>query len=156
MARLCHPLPPVKLPSVIRWSTLLYAAGLLCLAAQAPAHHSFAAEFDINQSVELHGRVLKVELTNPHSWIHLQVQGRQGVAELWLIEGGHPNQLLRKGFTRNSLPVGSELHVKGYRARDGKRRLVGHWLQLANGQPLFFQPAELPKPPRRPPASAAP
>jgi len=126
-------------------AALLATCLALCSAA-AMAHHSFAAEFDIDRPVQFGGKVLKVELINPHSWIHLEVTTGTGAKETWMIEGGSPNQLLRKGFTKNSLPVGSELKVTGYQARDGSKRAVGRTLQLANGQPLFFQPNELPKP----------
>jgi hypothetical protein len=112
---------------------------LAFISASTSAHHSFAAEFDINRPVELHGTVLKVELINPHSWIHLQVADKDGNNETWMIEGGSPNQLLRKGFTKNSLPVGTELVAVGYQARDGSKRAVGRTLKLANGQTLFFE-----------------
>jgi len=118
--------------------TLLVA----CLAfngTRSFAHHSFAAEFDINRPVELHGTVTKVELINPHSWIHLEVADKAGDKETWMIEGGSPNQLLRKGFTRNSVPPGTELKVVGYQARDGSKRAVGRTLKLANGDTLFFE-----------------
>jgi Family of unknown function (DUF6152) len=128
------------------WRTVLLATCLALGSVRASAHHSFAAEFDIDRPVEFRGTVLKVELINPHSWIHLEVTAADGAKQTWMIEGGSPNQLFRKGFTKNSLPVGTEVQVTGYRARDGKNRAVGRTLKLANGQPLFFQPSELPKP----------
>jgi hypothetical protein len=136
----------IREPSTARCRALLLAAGLVLCSAHVSAHHSFAAEFDIEKPVEFHGKVLKVELINPHSWIHVEITDRNGAQETWMIEGGSPNQLFRKGFTKNSLPVGTEIDVTGYRARDGGKRAVGRTLKLANGQPLFFQPNELPKP----------
>jgi uncharacterized protein DUF6152 len=114
-------------------------------SATTSAHHSFAAEFDIDKPVELQGKVVRVELINPHSWIHLEVTGSNGAKETWMIEGGSPNQLLRKGFTKNSVPVGAELRVTGYQARDGAKRAVGRTLKLANGQPLFFESTPIPE-----------
>lgn len=134
---------------VAGWRTVLLAACLALCSPQSPAHHSFAAEFDIDKPVQFHGKVLKVELINPHSWIHVEVTDSNGTKETWMVEGGSPNQLFRKGFTKNSLPVGTEIHVTGYRARDGGKRTVGRTLTLANGQPLFFQPNELPQPPHQ-------
>ena len=114
----------------------------------AVAHHSFAAEFDIEKPVDFRGKVVKVELINPHSWIHLEVTRADGTKEVWMIEGGSPNQLLRKGFTKNSLPIGTELQVAGYQARDGAKRAVGRTLKLANGQSLFFETTPIPGPSR--------
>jgi len=114
----------------------------------AIAHHSFAAEFDIDKPVDFRGKVIKVELINPHSWIHLEVTAADGSKETWMIEGGSPNQLLRKGFTKNSLPIGTELQVVGYQARDGAKRAVGRTLKLANGQSLFFETTPIPEPSR--------
>jgi hypothetical protein len=129
-----------------RWRHLLLAACMALCVTRVAAHHSFAAEFDIDKPTEFRGKVLKVELVNPHSWIHVEITTGNGAKQTWMVEGGNPNQLLRKGFTKNSLPVGTEIQVAGYLARDGGRRVVGHTLKLANGQPLFFQPNELPKP----------
>jgi len=129
-----------------RWRHLLLAACIALCGARASAHHSFAAEFDIDKPTEFRGKVLKVELINPHSWIHVEITTATGAKETWMVEGGSPNQLFRKGFTKNSLPVGTEIQVTGYQARDGGKRVVGRTLKLANGQPLFFQPNELPQP----------
>lgn len=119
--------------------TAVLAAFLTFNSVSTSAHHSFAAEFDIKRPVELHGTVIKVELINPHSWIHLEVADKDGNKETWMIEGGSPNQLLRKGFTKNSLPVGTEIVAVGYQARDGSKRAVGRTLKLANGETLFFE-----------------
>ena len=124
---------------------MLLAAGLAFCSMRAAAHHSFAAEFDINRPVEFRGRVIKVELINPHSWIHVEVTDQNGGKETWMVEGGSPNQLFRKGFTKNSVPIGTELQVSGYQARDGAKRAVGRTLKLANGDPLFFETTPIPE-----------
>lgn len=107
-------------------------------AAPALAHHAFSAEFDVERPVEFTGTVTKVELINPHSWIHVMVTNEAGETENWMIEGGSPNSLFRQGFTKNSIPVGSELSVFGYQARDGGPRAVGRTITFADGRPLFF------------------
>jgi len=117
-------------------------------SAGVSAHHSFAAEFDIKKPVEFRGKVIKVELINPHSWIHLEVTDSNGAKEIWMIEGGSPNQLFRKGITKNSIPIGTELQVVGYQARDGAKRAVGRTLKLANGESLFFETTPIPEPSR--------
>ncbi|HEY8521867.1 MAG TPA: DUF6152 family protein [Gammaproteobacteria bacterium] len=114
-------------------------------AADAEAHHAFAAEFDANSPVEIRGVVTKVELINPHSWIHLDVTADDGRKETWMIEGGSPNALFKRGVTKSSIPVGSELVVSGYRARDGSNRAVGRTLAFADGRPLFFQGSQPPE-----------
>jgi hypothetical protein len=125
---------------------VLLATCLAFNSASTSAHHSFAAEFDIKRPVELRGTVTKVELINPHSWIHLEVADKDGNRETWMIEGGSPNQLIRKGFTKKSLPVGTEIVAVGYQARDGSKKAVGRTLKLANGETLFFEATTTPTP----------
>lgn len=117
----------------------LIALSCALTAAAAEAHHAFATEFDAEKPVELRGKVTKVELINPHSWIHIEVVGDDGTATTWMIEGGSPNALVRRGITRDSIPIGVELIVNGYQARDGSHRAVGRDLLFADGRPLFFE-----------------
>ncbi len=107
-------------------------------AAPAAAHHSFAAEFDAKQPVTLHGTVTRMDWVNPHSWIHLDVKNADGTITSWMIEGGTPNTLLRRGFTKDSLKAGTELTVEGYRAKNGANRANGRDLVLPGGQRLFL------------------
>jgi len=122
---------------------ILSAAGVLASTA-ASAHHAFATEFDVERPVEFEGKVTKVELINPHSWIHVEVVGEDGEAVVWMIEGGSPNALVRRGINKNSIPVGSELMVRGYQARDGSNRAVGRTMTFADGRELFFQGTQTP------------
>ena len=117
---------------------LLTGALLLAASAVTSAHHSFAAEFDSNQPVQLRGTVIKVEWINPHTWIHLDVKKTDGTVERWMIEGGTPNTLLRRGLTRNSLPNGTEIMVDGYTAKNGNNRANGRDLTLTDGRKLFM------------------
>ena len=117
----------------------LILVGSVLAAAAVEAHHAFATEFDADRPVALRGKVTKVELINPHSWIHIEVVGEDGTATAWMIEGGSPNALVRRGITKDSIPIGVELIVNGYQARDGTNRAVGRDLLFADGRPLFFE-----------------
>jgi hypothetical protein len=106
------------------------------------AHHAFSAEFDANTPVTLRGRVTKVEWINPHAWIHLAVEQADGSFVGWMVEGGTPNTLLRAGLTKNSLPIGSEIVVRGYQSKDHDCKPAckanGRDLAFADGRKVFM------------------
>ena len=119
---------------------LVAGAALVATAAAVPAyaHHSFAAEFDAKKPVKLRGTVKKMEWINPHSWIHIDVKNPDGTVTEWMVEGGAPNALLRRGWNKNSVPPGTAVVVQGFRARDGSNRASGGDLTLADGKKLFI------------------
>ena len=102
------------------------------------AHHAFTAEFDGTKPVTLRGTVTKMEWVNPHAWIHLDVKKPDGTVESWSVEGGAPNALFRRGFNKNSVPVGTEIVVEGYRAKSGKNVANGRDILLPDGRKLFL------------------
>jgi len=111
----------------------LAAAGLLLAATAARAHHAFAAEFDVNKPLKLEGTLKKWDMVNPHSWFHVDVKGT-----VWMIEGGSPNQLIRMGVTKNTVPIGTALIIDAYQAKDGSNKAVGRNFVLPNGSRLFL------------------
>ncbi len=134
-------------------AVIIAGAALFATVVPLFAHHAFTAEFDAKKPLKLRGTVAKVELINPHSWIHIDVKNPDGTMTRWMIEGGTPNTLLRRGFTKGSLPIGTEILVDGYQAKDGTNRANGRDLTFPDGKKIFLgaqgpegPPAEAPKP----------
>ncbi len=109
----------------------LGALALVVAAVPLVAHHAFGAEFDRDAPLRLEGKIVKLEWVNPHSWIHLEIEAEDGSTEVWMVEGGTPNVLLRRGLTRDCLEPGTVLIVDGYQAKD-------HSLKRANGRDVTF------------------
>src|ERR1700722_11901658 len=127
--------------------TKLLIGAILSLPAAVWAHHSFAAEFDINKPVKLQGTVTSMEWINPHSWIHMDVKDADGKVANWMIEGRSPSILLRRGFTKKSLEPGTVIFVDGYQAKSGETRANGANITFSDGKRLFLggsNPNELP------------
>ena len=108
------------------------AAGLLA-GTTVRAHHAFAAEFDVNKPLKIEGTLKKWDMVNPHSWFHVDVKG-----VTWQIEGGSPNQLIRMGVTKNTVPIGTALIIEAYQAKDGSNKAVGRNFVLPDGSRLFL------------------
>jgi hypothetical protein len=131
-------------------SVLVAGIGLLLAAVPVIAHHSFAAEFDANRPVKLRGTVTKMEWINPHSWIHIDVKNTDGSVSKWMVEGGAPNALLRRGWNKNSLLPGTEILVEGFQAKDGALRANGRDITFPDGKKLFVGSSGIGAPDERP------
>lgn len=119
-------------------AVMIAVAGLFLNAAPVFAHHAFAAEFDAKRPVKLRGTVTKMEWINPHAWIHVDVKDADGKVTSWMIEAGTPNTLFRRGFSKNSLAVGTEILVDGYQSKDGSNRANGRDVTFPDGRKLFL------------------
>ena len=117
---------------------VVLASGVWAAAVPVKAHHAFAAEFDSSKPVKLKGTVTKVEWTNPHMWLHIDVKDETGKVVSWAVEGGAPNALLRRGLRRDSLPVGIEVTVDGFRAKSGANVANGRDVIYPDGVKLYF------------------
>lgn len=117
--------------------SLAVLAALVAGPLRLSAHHAFAAEFDSTKPIKLKGTVVKMEWINPHTWLHIDVKQANGKTERWMIEGGPPNALYRRGFNKDSLPVGSEILVEGFQAKDGSHRGNGREITFSDGRRLF-------------------
>ena len=112
-------------------------AGIFLAASPLSAHHSFAAEFDAGKPVRLEGKVSGMEWINPHAWIHIDVVGPDGKVTNWMVECGPPGILLRRGFTKKSLEIGTEVIAQGYQSKDGEYRANASSITFKDGRRLF-------------------
>jgi len=119
-------------------AVLVAGAAMAIGAIPAWAHHAFAAEFDAKKPLHFEGTVTKVELINPHAWIHVDVKNADGTVTNWMVEAGSPNVLLRRGFTKQSVAPGTAVVIDGYQAKDGSARMNGRDITLPGGQKLFL------------------
>lgn len=120
------------------WLGTLGGFVVVATALPAIAHHSFAAEFDINRPIKLEGVVTKMEFSNPHSWLHIEVTTESGEKQQWAVEGGAPNALIRHGWNRNSVKPGTPVRVEGFQAKDRSFRASGRDITLPDGTSLFM------------------
>ena len=110
---------------------------VLSSGAPAVAHHAFAAEFDFELPVTLHGTVVKWEMINPHGWITIDVTGPDGQTTQWMVETSNPNGLMRLGWTKDTLKAGDEVTIDAYRAKDGSNTANAARVTLADGRQVF-------------------
>ena len=121
----------------MRAGVMAVVIGVLVATPAIQAHHAFAAEFDADRPVTLEGAVTKVDWFNPHAWLHIDVVEADGKTVNWDIELAAPNGLIRRGFNKDSVPIGSKVQVKGYQAKDGGKRANGASVTFPDGRRVF-------------------
>ena len=127
---------------MMRLKLLATAFAALTALGTAPlwAHHSFAAEYDSNQLITLKGTISKVEWTNPHTYVYLDVKDAAGKVTTWSLEGYPPNTLKRTGFSRELLKVGDEVTATAYKSKDGTNTGAGREFTFPDGSKKFLGP----------------
>lgn len=123
---------------------LALAGGFLVATLPVQAHHSFAAEFDINAPIVLKGTLTKMDWVNPHGWIYVDVEGPDGKVVNWAIEAGGPTQLLRRGLRKTDFPAGTKVVVDGYKAKSGAAKANGKNVTFEDGRNFFLGASEAP------------
>jgi hypothetical protein len=135
----------------VKQAALAAGIGLLAAALPLVAHHSFAAEFDATKAVTLQGVVTKLDWTNPHIWVYLDTKDESGTVAHWQCEGGPPNTLTRNGWSKDSLKIGDQVTVDGFRAKDGTNTCNARSVKLPDGKRVFAGSAEDGGPSKRAP-----
>lgn len=120
--------------------TLLARVAAIALIFTVPvvAHHSFSAEFDATQPITLRGKLTKMDWVNPHGWLYIDVAQADGKVVNWAVEAGSPNSLIRRGLRQADFPIGSEVIIDGYRARNGTPTANGTTVKFADGRNFFL------------------
>jgi hypothetical protein len=130
--------------SIMTKLIFILICGVVLTSIPARAHHSFAAEFDIDKPVKLQGVLTRMDWVNPHGWIYIDVKEADGKVVNWAIEAGGPTALLRRGLRKTDFPVGSEVMVDGYRAKSGAPRANGRTVTFKDGRNFFLGASDTP------------
>ena len=122
---------------MLKATLLAGVAGLLLPGMPASAHHAFAAEFDAKKGVKVSGTITKLEWSNPHAWLYVDVKDESGKVTNWSFELGSPNGLIREGWRRTSLKEGEQVTIEGFLAKDGTNTANAHSVTLPDGRKVF-------------------